>query len=78
LRDLGLNSHPSQSNSVLVTDVPGGGHAFAEKILRSGVIVRPMAVFGEPDAIRVTVGTRELNERLLKAVSEILNVVQES
>ena len=77
LRDLGLNSHPSQSNSVWVTDVPGGGHAFAEKILGSGVIVRPMAAFGEPDAIRVTVGTREKNERLLKAVSETLEIVGE-
>ena len=54
-----------------------GGHAFAEKILGSGVIVRPMAAFGEPDAIRVTVGTREQNERLLKAVSEVLEVVDE-
>ncbi len=78
MRELGLNAHPSQSNSVWVTDVPGGGHAFAEKILDSGVIVRPMAAFGEPDAIRVTVGTREQNERLLKAVSEALEVVGES
>ncbi|MFQ5923757.1 MAG: pyridoxal phosphate-dependent aminotransferase [Anaerolineales bacterium] len=78
LSDLGLNSHPSQSNFVLVTDVPGGGHAFAEKMARTGVIVRPMAAFGEPDAIRVTVGLREQNERLLKAVSETLNLAQES
>ena len=77
LRDLGLNSHPSQSNSVWVTDVPGGGHAFAEKILGSGVIVRPMAAFGEPDAIRVTVGTREQNELLIQAVKHVLEVVSE-
>ncbi|MFV1858042.1 MAG: histidinol-phosphate transaminase [Anaerolineales bacterium] len=77
LGNLGLIAHPSQANFIFVTDVPGGGGAFAEKMLHTGVIVRPMDAFGQPNGVRVTVGTREQNERLLKAVSETLNVVQE-
>jgi histidinol-phosphate aminotransferase len=75
---MGLNSHPSQANFIFVTDVPGGGQEFARMMLRTGVIVRPMDGFGEPNGIRVTVGLREQNEQLLKAVSEVLEVVHES
>lgn len=71
----GLSAHPSQANFVFVTEVPGGGQAFADKLLQAGIVVRPMAGFGEPNAIRVTVGTREQNQQLLRAVSEILNPV---
>lgn len=78
LSDLGLRAHPSQSNFIFVTEVPGGGSAFAEKMLHKGVIVRPMGTFGEPSAIRVTVGLREQNVQLLKAVSDVLEVVGES
>jgi len=77
LSDLGLKSHPSQANFILVTDVPGGVKSFAEKMLRTGVIIRPMGAFGEPNGIRVTVGLREQNEQFLKAVAEILDVVYE-
>lgn len=77
LGNLGLRAHPSQSNFVFVTDVPGGGPAFAEKMLHQGIIVRPMGAFGEPSAVRVTVGLREQNERLLEAVSEVLEAVGE-
>jgi histidinol-phosphate aminotransferase len=75
---MGLNSHPSQANFIFVTDVPGGGQEFAKKILRAGVIVRPMDGFGEPNGIRITVGLREQNEQLLKAVAKVLEVVYES
>lgn len=78
LQRLGLNSHPSQANFVFVTDVPGGGQAFAEKMLQKGIVVRPMGAFGEPSGVRVTVGLREQNEELLGVVSEILEMVGES
>jgi histidinol-phosphate aminotransferase len=32
-----------------------------DRLLRQGVIVRPLAGFGAPEAIRVTVGTPEEN-----------------
>ncbi len=41
-------------------------------MLRRGVIVRLMGGFGMPDAIRVTIGTRAQNERMLWAMGEVL------
>jgi len=58
---------------VLVRDVPGGGQSFADRLLRQGIIVRPMEGFGLPGSVRVSVGTRPENERLLQALVEVLN-----
>jgi histidinol-phosphate aminotransferase len=70
---LGLNCLPSQANFVLVRDVPGGGESFADRLMRQGIIVRPMVGFGLPGSVRVSVGTRPENQRLLKALVEVLN-----
>ena len=40
-------------------DVGADARALFERLLREGVIVRPLAGFGAPEAIRVTVGTRD-------------------
>ena len=40
----------------------GDTRAVFDALLRQGVIVRPLASFGAPDAIRVTVGTPDENE----------------
>jgi histidinol-phosphate aminotransferase len=46
-----------------------------DALLREGVIVRPLASFGAPDAIRVTVGTPEENEIFERALAG-LSLVQ--
>ena len=55
----------------LYVDV-GDGRAVFERLLREGVIVRPLAGFGAPEAIRITVGTPEELECLDAALGHVL------
>lgn len=43
----------------------GQGAAAFDALQRRGVIVRPVGSYGLPEWLRLTVGTREQNERLL-------------
>jgi len=70
---LGLEVLPSQGNFVLV-DLGAGrdGGAVFQRLLRKGIIVRAMGVYKLPSCLRVTVGTREDNLRLLGVLPECL------
>jgi len=46
--------------------------AFEEAMLKEGIMVRPVANFGAPGCIRVTIGDREANKAYLKALRKIL------
>jgi histidinol-phosphate aminotransferase len=71
LRELGLMYTPSVCNFLLI-DVPMKGKAFFEELLKEGVIVRPMAMSGFPNSVRVTICKREGNERFLNAARKVL------
>lgn len=71
LRDLGLHCFPTQSNFFLI-DVEGDAEAVFQDMLRQGVIVRSMQGYGYPHYIRVNVGTRDENERLVQALKAVL------
>jgi histidinol-phosphate aminotransferase len=43
-----------------------------ESLLRQGVIVRPLANYGMPNHLRVTVGLPEDNRRFIEALREVL------
>lgn len=73
LRAHGLDPVPSLGN-FLYADVEDGRDLF-ERLLREGVIVRPLAGFGAPGAIRVTVGTSEENELFEAALGHVLSGV---
>ena len=62
-RELGLEFVPSVANFMLVK--VGNGMRVFEALQRRGVIVRPVKSYGLPEWVRVTVGTREQNERVL-------------
>jgi histidinol-phosphate aminotransferase len=73
LRSHGLEPvGPAVGNFVYV-DVGDDARPLFERLLREGVIVRPLHGFGAPDAIRVSVGTADehafLNEALGRVVS---------
>ncbi|MXW53075.1 MAG: histidinol-phosphate transaminase [Gammaproteobacteria bacterium] len=43
-----------------------------EKLLRKGIIVRPIANYGMPNHLRVTIGTHEENVRFIHALAAVL------
>lgn len=63
----GLRCLPSQTNFLLVE--PGGDAAVLERhLLECGVVVRPMSGYGLPQTLRISVGSRAENQRLLAAL----------
>jgi len=61
---------PSWANFLLI-DVGDAAHVY-EGLLRRGVIVRPMDVYGFPHHLRVTVGTPEENQRFVESLAAVL------
>jgi len=70
---MGLEYIPSQANFTFVNIGTDSAKIFPE-LLKQGVIVRTGTPFGMPDWIRVTVGTREMNDRFLSALQTILKI----
>jgi histidinol-phosphate aminotransferase len=62
----GLTFPRSQANFFLLK-VPGAT-AVRERLLRAGLAVRDGAALGFPDHLRIAIGTREINTRLLRAL----------
>lgn len=73
LRSLGLSVVPSVANFVLVP-FPDERHALQlyDGLLRRGIIVRPLRAFGLPHCLRITIGTPEENEELVRAMRAIM------
>ncbi len=67
---LGLRHLPSFGNFVLVQ--VGDGAAVYQGLLKRGVIVRPVANYGLPQWLRVTIGLTEENEKFIAALREVL------
>jgi histidinol-phosphate aminotransferase len=68
---LGVKVFPSAGNFVLA-DVGSNGTAVYEQLLRHGVIVRPVAGYGLPRCMRITIGTAEQNERLIRSLATVM------
>jgi histidinol-phosphate aminotransferase len=69
--NLGVKYVPSRANFILV-DVGRSASDIYQRLLKEGVIVRPMTPFGMESALRVTVGTPQENRRLVKALKTVL------
>src|SRR5690606_12388760 len=68
---LGLSFIPSVAN-FLTVDLARPAAPVYDALLRRGVIVRPIASYGMPNHLRVTVGLPEENERFLAALAAVL------
>ncbi len=68
---LGIDYVPSAANFILL-DTKRNGSRVYNTMLKAGVIVRPMQVYGLPDYIRVTIGTEGENRRLVEALKRAL------
>lgn len=68
---LGIKYWKSQTNFIMIqpemTDKD-----FEAKLFAEGIMVRPVAGFGAPGCIRVTIGTPEANEAFIKGLETIL------
>ena len=69
LRARGLRVAPSQTNFLLV-DFQHPVAAVQSALVERGVVPRPMAGYGLPESLRITVGTRADNLRFLAALAE--------
>jgi histidinol-phosphate aminotransferase len=74
LRALGLDVPPSIGNFALARFPGGEAQArAADAFLKArGIIVRPVAAYGLPDCLRITVGTEEDNLAVLDALKDFL------
>ncbi len=68
---LGLRYFPTQTNFFLI-DVERDAKSVFEKMLRRGVIVRPMTAYGYPNCIRINVGLPEENRRFVETLRKAL------
>lgn len=66
-----LDYFPSQANFILI-DCKRSGQEVFDYLLRKGFIVRSGTALGYPTSVRITVGSREQNEEIIQALSEML------
>lgn len=69
----GLDYIPSKGNFITI-DFKQPAAPIYEALLREGVIVRPIAGYGMPNHLRISVGLPEENARLFKALVKVLNL----
>ncbi len=70
--DLGLKYIPSVGNFITI-DLEQDAAPIYEKLLHAGIIVRPIANYGLPNHLRITVGLPEQNRRLISALRRIIS-----
>jgi histidinol-phosphate aminotransferase len=71
LTQLGLRPVPSETNFIFM-EVGPEAKEICDELLHLGVIVRPLGWMGFPEAIRISVGTAEENEKCLAAMADVL------
>lgn len=71
-KEHGLKYYPSHGNFILI-DFNIDGNKVFQFLLERGYIVRSGKALGFPTSVRVTVGSKEQNDGVMKAMSQFLN-----
>ncbi|MED4878727.1 aminotransferase class I/II-fold pyridoxal phosphate-dependent enzyme, partial [Anoxybacillus geothermalis] len=71
----GLKYYPSQTNFVFIDFGIDGNEVF-QYLLERGVIVRSGRALGLPTGVRVTIGTKEQNDRVFETIASMLREKQ--
>ena len=71
MNELGLEYVESEGNFILV-HFDRVGQEVADALMRKGIIVRPVAGYGFPNSVRVTIGVPDENARFVRALNEVL------
>ncbi len=69
--EMGLLHLPTMGNFISI-NVKQDGLALYQKLLKKGVIVRPVANYAMPEYLRITIGTQEQNERFIETLKQCL------
>lgn len=70
---MGIKYLPTESNFLFLVDLPMDANEICDKAMRKGVILRPTNPFGLPDNIRITIGRKQDNERVIEVLKEIIH-----
>jgi histidinol-phosphate aminotransferase len=70
----GLSYYPAHGNFIMV-DVKRPAAQVFDGLLRKGIIVRGGHLLGFPTKIRVTVGSKEQNEKFIAALESVIQEV---
>ena len=71
LREAGYDVVGPAAGNFVYVEIGADAQAFFDALLREGVIVRPLAGFGAPTAVRITVGTGDEHAFLAEALSRL-------
>jgi len=71
LSELGMRPVRSHANFIFI-DVGPEAQELCNELLREGVIVRPLGWMGFPEAMRVSVGVAEENDKFLAVMTRVL------
>jgi histidinol-phosphate aminotransferase len=72
--ELELEIVPSEANfTMVVRQTEADAEFLAQELLKEGIIIRPLRAFGLPNCLRISVGTDEENEMLVRALRRVLS-----
>jgi histidinol-phosphate aminotransferase len=70
LNQMGINFIPSVCN-FLTIDFKHNALEYCDKFLKHGVIIRPLSAYGLNNFVRVTIGTKEQNDKFIAILREL-------